>query len=328
MKRLLVFVAVLAFVSVSTKVSQAQDLWAGGQSLPGTFRTDRQPDGISCGPTCCRMVLNYYGISAGVGPLKTDAGTRWFQSGNRSFGMTLPSGIERALERNGVGATIYNGNLSNIVDLIKQNRPPILLVRSGAETWHYVVAIGYSNGTDKIQIADPGTGQKTWLSGRALDLGWTFSGDYYGQNRYQGADCKFCSGGWWTEKYTGFKTKCATCNGKGRFPDYARKAVETAGVSGHTMIVPDRASSSGLATYKIWIENPTKNRVSFKLNGSKHQLEPNQTKWFSRVGNSDFNIEFDWSFQEGYQKRGFRLTAGRRHFFKIEGNGLNFYHRE
>jgi hypothetical protein len=59
------------------------------------FPLIEQPDQISCGPTSCSMVLGYYGISAGIGPLKTAAGTRWYsdQFGNR-VGLTLPSGIE------------------------------------------------------------------------------------------------------------------------------------------------------------------------------------------------------------------------------------------
>ncbi len=79
--------------------------------------------------------------------------------------------------------------------------------------------------------------------------------------------------------------------------------------------------------YKIWIENPTRSPVHYKLNGDNFVVEPNNTRWHARRGNSDFNIEFDCSFEGGYQRRGYRLIAGRHHFFKKKGNGLDLHHR-
>ncbi|MDM4019332.1 hypothetical protein [Roseiconus lacunae] len=85
--------------------------------------------------------------------------------------------------------------------------------------------------------------------------------------------------------------------------------------------------SGGAREYKIWIENPTHNRVYYKLNGDSFHVEPNKTKWHSRRGNSSFNVEFDQSFSSGYQRRGYSLTAGSRNYFSIQGNGLDLYRR-
>ncbi|HQZ69692.1 MAG TPA: hypothetical protein PLY87_31620, partial [Planctomycetaceae bacterium] len=43
------------------------DGWNRNLSNLNRFGLYKQPDGISCGPTCCSMVLKYYGKSAGIG---------------------------------------------------------------------------------------------------------------------------------------------------------------------------------------------------------------------------------------------------------------------
>jgi len=89
-------------------------------------------------------------------------------------------------------------------------------------------------------------------------------------------------------------------------------------------LVPSTSSSR---EYKIWIENPTSNRIHYKINGSKFYVDKGRSRWHSRKGNSSFNVEFDSSFSSGYQRRGYRLTAGSRNYFKKVGNGLDLYKR-
>ena len=238
-----------------------------------------QPDGISCGPTCASMVLKWYGINAGIGPLKTRCHTRFYSGPNFAgkkiqVGLTIPEGVERGLEYYGVPATVGTGSLGDVIDLINQRRPPILLVRSGVKTWHYVVACGYDLEKQTILLSDPGGNPNEvpgpwWISAATLDQAWMFASDLHG-NATGGRTCHLCAGQGqqWTNcpacggrgKISGtvlgrkVSMKCLACGGQGRWSaqcpacggsgaetDFYRKIVETVGVSGHTMIVPDCA---------------------------------------------------------------------------------------
>ena len=184
------------------------------------------------------------------------------------FGMTLPTGIKACLDGYGVPSTVRRGSLDELRKLIDQDRPPIVLVRSGVKTWHYVVVAGYQDG-DRFSLADPGStdGKLSPISGTVLDGAWTFSQDLegkaivgrkcrvcggegkvakgwtkcatcFGKGNVFGKKCKFCGG---DGKWESGGAHCVACNGDGKEPDWFRKAVETAGVSGHTLIVPDRS---------------------------------------------------------------------------------------
>lgn len=229
----------------------------GGFSLVGdsnklsSFPIYKQPDGISCGPTCCAMVLNYYGKSAGVGPLKTQAGTRHYAGPNLTgrqiqVGLTLPSGMQRALSAYGVPAYVRRGSISDIKSYVDEKRPPILLIRSGRDTWHYVVATGYMHDGSYIRLADP-AGKEYWMRNGDLEAVWRYShklgpaasdphfspgvvtavpvtdpscGVCGGDGNLVRTNCGSCGGSGrisYKEKLTGrtFWTKCPTCNGVG-----------------------------------------------------------------------------------------------------------------
>lgn len=284
---LLVCMASFPLVTLVREAVHAQDkgslgLWEGGRQLKD-FPLYTQPDNISCGPTCCAMVLAWYGIQAGIGPLKTKAGTRWIEAGDWKFGMTLPGGMVDALATSGLPASLRRGTLEDLTRYIDQDRSPIVLARSGRDKWHYVVATGYRNGTGEIQLADP-VGERYWINGDRLDNAWTFSHDLNGQ-AIEGRRCRTCGGtgkvakGWtyckacggsgqwkafggWTTcaacggegKWSSGGVNCPTCGGDGRETDYWRKAVESFGTSGHTFIVPTigRKPSSGVPIGTVW----------------------------------------------------------------------------
>jgi len=309
----------------------------GGRPVRGSIHNEssfpvyQQPDGISCGPTCCAMVLRHYDVRAGIGPLKTAAGTRWFSAGSVRIGLTFPSGIRAALNRYGVSSTVgvmKRGGLSSVKSLIEKNRPPILLVRSGEYTWHYIVVVAYDATRDIYKIADP-SGKKYWIRGQQLDLGWTFQGNYADGTRYQGRRCRTCGGegrvasGWTkcgvcsgTGKISGlgfsrkcdacsgrgkWSTKgvhCVTCDGDGRETDLGRKVVESAGVSGRTLIVPNRAPggssrptttrpSSRKVQVKYTIRNDSGRTVRFTVypSGKSYTLAAGRT--FSGTSTDD-----------------------------------------
>ncbi len=162
----------------------AQGLTGPNGSLSG-FPNLKQPDDISCGPTCAAMVLRWYGVDAGIERCKTKSGTRWLQMGEYKVGMTLPSGMVNCLNSFGVPSRALKGSIKDIENYIDQKRPPILLVRSGVKTWHWVVAMAY--GDAGIKLSDP-SGQQWNISRSTLDAAWTFSADLSG-NKTGGRRC-------------------------------------------------------------------------------------------------------------------------------------------
>ncbi len=199
----------------------------------------KQPDPISCGPTCCSMLLQYYGIHANIEDVKQTAGTRLLKFGKDEIGFTWPSRVKKALYEHGLESEMKRrATLSDVVDLINRNRPPIMLVRSSARTWHYVVAIG-RRGNTRFRVADP-LGREYWLRAETLDQAWSFDGDLRGQ-RIEGAECQICSG-----KGRIALAKCLFCSGDGHLPDIRRKVVESnliERVAARTLILPSYSAT-------------------------------------------------------------------------------------
>jgi hypothetical protein len=107
----------------------ASPLWAS--SRPATLLADfpvlRQPDAISCGPTCVAMLLQYYGIGVDIEDVKKTAGTRILKIGGDEIGFTWPSKIREALLEHGLEAELVReAELRDVAALVDPNRPPIL----------------------------------------------------------------------------------------------------------------------------------------------------------------------------------------------------------
>ena len=192
------------------------------------FPTMKQPDDISCGPTSAAMVLHWYGIPAGVEACTAKAGTRWLELGPLKIGMTLPSGVVSCLGASGLPSRIAQGTIEDVVRHLDEGRPPILLVRSGPSTWHWLVAIGYLDGGARLRLSDP-AGRQWTISRRQLDSAWDFSTDLAGGATWK-RRCARCNGA----------GDCSACDGSGQSPDICRQVVEAFGVAGRTMVVPDR----------------------------------------------------------------------------------------
>jgi Peptidase_C39 like family len=209
--------------------------------LIANFPVMKQPDAISCGPTCCSMLLNYYGVAAAITKLKEIAGTRLFKMGDDEVGFTWPSKVQKSLTTFGLASTLKKeAELNDVVQSVEQNRPPIVLVRSSQKTWHYTVVIGHRNG-DLFKLADP-LGYTYWLSARTFENAWAFKGDLRG-NHLGGKACKVCGG----NGKVGFLT-CLVCGGDGELPDMYRGIVQTnliERVKTNTMIDPNQAANLG-----------------------------------------------------------------------------------
>jgi len=232
-----------AIVQFDCNAARAQQ---AGFSLTGAMRRIRneermplysQPDGISCGPTAVAMVLKYYNREAGIGALKTACGTRIYSGPNFagrqiSVGLTLPAGIRQGLKSYGVGADVRgNSSLDDVMRLIDEDRPPILLVRSGRDTWHWLVVVGYYDDGARFLVRDPGSKER-FVSARALEMGWSYAGTYRGVD-IPNPECHTCAGsgeirvpnvniqcfacgGSGSVGFGRFKGTCPSCSGSGR----------------------------------------------------------------------------------------------------------------
>lgn len=281
---------------------------SGGNRTLANFGLLQQPDSNSCGPTSAAMVLRWYGINAGIERCKTKAGTRWLEFNNFKVGMTLPSGMVNCFDAFGLPVTTYKGNVDSVVRFIDQNRPPILLVRSGVKLWHWMVAIGYENGGSHIIFADPGDQSHRRISRGKLEAAWKFSADLDGNptggrrcspcggsgklassrvpctncagsgkmiSNFQVKSCGKCSG---SGKINVSGGKCLVCSGSGTSPDMYRKAVESAGVSGFTMIVPTRGPRHvDKVNYTIRNDSGRTVRFSMRPSGKSYELAAGRT---------------------------------------------------
>lgn len=208
-----------------------------GVLLPD-FPLMKQPDRISCGPTCCSMLLRYYGVAVGVAKLKKAAGTSLFKMGGDEVGFTWPSKVQKSLKKFGLATTLKKeADLDDVIESVEDNRPPIVLMRSSRKTWHYTVVIGHRRAR-LFKLADP-LGFSYWLTARTFENAWGFEGDLRG-NEIAGNDCKICRG----NGKVGV-LKCLVCGGDGEIPDMYRSIVQTnliERVKVNTMIAPKQAA--------------------------------------------------------------------------------------
>lgn len=144
------------------------------------FPTAQQPDGITCGPTSMAMVLRYYGQDVTVEQIKQITKTHWFGNGADEVGMTAPDYIVKALRQHGLRANLRNDNFEEVKYEISQDRPVIVLVRSGKKTWHYMVAIGYTE--KQMTFSDPADGQYYNVNVEHFLSAWSHDGNCSGED--------------------------------------------------------------------------------------------------------------------------------------------------
>lgn len=176
-----VILAILAIVGISV-VTYNSDVFLNGSEkhIIKKFPLVEQPDQITCGPTSALMLLKYYGNKTlTLDQVKAKSKTHWFNYGDEPIGMTAPDVLASALDKLGLPSTMMKGDVSQLKKFISQDRPPIVLVRSGEYTWHYVVAIGYDK--DNIIVADPGWGMRRTLKNEHFHGTWSFATDMTGE---------------------------------------------------------------------------------------------------------------------------------------------------
>ena len=158
---------------------------SNGQPVPGSFKyygdnnhfiLMRQFDN-TCGTTSAEMLLHYHGVAADqadiwdAGDIDTvDAGA-W------------PGELRSALNGLGVSAKWFHRlTLNHLKRYVRQNRPPIILLRFG-DFLHYVVVVGYNSHGDFL-IADPNNVFR-WLTSEEMRQGWSLDAPGLPNNRYR-----------------------------------------------------------------------------------------------------------------------------------------------
>ena len=121
----------------------------------------------NCGPNSVQMLLYYHRKHQRLKNIWKAGGIRTV-----AFG-TSPSELRQALNVSDVPAHWYtNRTLDDVRRYIKDNRPPIMLLRLSNTGYHWVVAVGYDTRWDEFLIADP-NGRFKWWTAEQLNANWT-----------------------------------------------------------------------------------------------------------------------------------------------------------
>ena len=121
----------------------------------------------NCGPNSVQMLLYYHRKHQRLKNIWKAGGIRTV-----AFG-TSPSELRQALNVLDVPAHWYtNRTLDDVRRYIKDNRPPIMLLRLSNTGYHWVVAVGYDTRWDEFLIADP-NGRFKWWTAEQLNANWT-----------------------------------------------------------------------------------------------------------------------------------------------------------
>ena len=104
----------------------------------------------NCGPNSVQMLLYYYKKHRRLKDIWKAGGIETVAFGTSSIE------LRQALNVLGVPAHWYtNRTLDDVRRYIKDNRPPIMLLRLSNTGYHWVVAVGYDTRWDEFLIADP-----------------------------------------------------------------------------------------------------------------------------------------------------------------------------
>lgn len=136
-----------------------------------------QPDEVTCGPTSAAMILQHYGKGVSVEEVAGHAKTHWFRYRNKPIGMTSPDYLCVAMQRY-LSVELKYGNVDVLKHYVAQGRPCIVNVRSGSDSWHYIVVYGFTQ--EKIKFADPGGGVLREMDIITFDRCWGWTHDMNG----------------------------------------------------------------------------------------------------------------------------------------------------
>lgn len=176
-----IILAILATIGISVATYKSDVFLSSPEAhVIEKFPLIKQPDQITCGPTSALMLLKYYDNDVTLDLVKSKSKTHWFDYGSEPIGMTAPDVLVGALNVLGLPSTMMEGDIPSLKKFISNDRPPIVLIRSGEYTWHYVVVIGYDK--DNVIVADPSWGMRRTLKNKDFHGTWSFATDMSGED--------------------------------------------------------------------------------------------------------------------------------------------------
>ncbi len=121
----------------------------------------------NCGPNSVQMVLYYYRNHRQIKDIWRAGDILTVKLG------TGPNELKQALNELSVPTHWYTKKtLADVRRYIRNNRPPILLLRLSNSGYHWVVAVGYDTRYNEILVADP-KGRFKWWGADKLYASWT-----------------------------------------------------------------------------------------------------------------------------------------------------------
>jgi len=193
-----------------------------------------QPDGISCGPSSLKMLLEHYEKPLDLEEIRKKTKTDYYVKDDIEIGGTTPEYMAIALKHFDVPATMMTADIERLKWYVSQDRPPVALVRSGNKYWHWVVVVGYTE--DTVITADPGAGQREILPTKQFENAWNFTSDLSGTDLTK--KCRVCGGSGKINNLGPFGV-CDWCGGSGILPDWYWILVVLGEAKGYIIIVPD-----------------------------------------------------------------------------------------
>lgn len=230
MKKYLPIALILAFLVFCISQAFRETSHPDASPPPQSFPLIEQPDDITCGPTSAAMLLRHYGKEVDVPQVAGVCHTRWFTWGGENVGMTAPEFVAASLRHFGVPSRLKRVRFDGLKYFVSEGRYPVVLLRSGNTTWHYVVAIGYDK--EKVTVADPSFGGRRQIPSQDFERAWSFSHDMHG-NRC-GITCPVCKG---SGSYPGW-VPCYLC--RDGLIDPLKELLASAEVFPNTVVVPDK----------------------------------------------------------------------------------------
>ena len=130
----------------------------------------------TCGTTSAEMILHYYAKEVGQGDIWEAGDVHRVEAGS------FPGELREALTDLGVPATWYHQlTLNHLKYYVRQNRPPIILLRFD-NVLHYVVVVGYNTYGDFL-VADPNNVFR-WLTSDEMRRSWSLDSPGIPNDRY------------------------------------------------------------------------------------------------------------------------------------------------
>ena len=123
----------------------------------------------NCGPNSAQMVLYYYRNHKRLKEVWALGDIHTVELG------TWPDELRQVLNESDIPAHWYSERtLDDVRRYIRNNRPPILLLRLSNLGYHWVVAVGYDTRYNEILVADP-NGRFKWWSAEELLASWSLA---------------------------------------------------------------------------------------------------------------------------------------------------------